>query len=264
MSSTIWNARPSSRAVRARPRAIVASVAPAMTAPATADARISAPVLRACIARSAVAVERRRAGRRPPARSIAWPPTMPARAGGVGDDARSPAACAGQRAGRSPCVGRLARQQRERLGQQRRRRRGSPCPRRSTTWRSAGRAAACRRPSPAGRREPASRCESARARTRPAAPARSAASASRPMAVRRRFGRGEHEHRPQPLAAGEQAVAHRLGDERRARGRRGEEALERRVDLARAARRASVERGDGALTASASSGVERRATPARA
>ena len=55
------------------------------------------------------------------------------------------------------CVGvvaaaRLARQQRERFGQQRRRRRGSPCPRRTRRAASAGRAAACRCPSPAGRR----------------------------------------------------------------------------------------------------------------
>ena len=56
---------------------------PAMIAPLTADARISAPVFRGCIARSAVAVERDARGPAPgrrACRSIACPPTMPARA----------------------------------------------------------------------------------------------------------------------------------------------------------------------------------------
>ena len=41
------------------------------------------------------------------------------------------------------------------------------------------------------------------------------------------------EHRPQTLAAGEDAVAHRLADERRARGRRRQIPLERVVDTRR-------------------------------
>ena len=54
--------------------------APAMMAPATAAARMSAPVLRACMScrPSASSACRRRGVARRPARSIAWPPTMPA------------------------------------------------------------------------------------------------------------------------------------------------------------------------------------------
>ena len=82
-----------------------------MTAPAAADARISAPVFRACIARS-------------PSPSKAAPAARgleidrlsadhAARPGGVGDDADR-----AQLARRPVAVRRLARHQRERLGQQ--------------------------------------------------------------------------------------------------------------------------------------------------
>ena len=55
-------------------------------------------------------------------------------------------------------------------------------------------------------------------------------------------GGGERQDRAQALAAGEQAVAHRLADERRAGGRRGQEPVERRVDAR--ARRASRNVGE--------------------
>ena len=67
----------------------------------------------------------------------------------------------------------------------------------------------------------------------------------RPCRRLRRLGGRERQHRPQPLAAGEQAVAHRLADDARARGRRRQIALERRVDLARA--RASRKAGSGSV-----------------
>ena len=83
-----------------------------------------------------------------------------------------------------------------------RRRPGSRRPRRTSGGRSAARGAGRRRPSPAGRRGSASRCGSARS-PRPAAARR------RGRAAERRSG-GQRQHRPDPLAAREQRVAHRL------------------------------------------------------
>ena len=115
-----------------------------------------------------------------------------------------------------------------------RRRRAPRCRRRRRRAASGGRAAACRCPSPAGRRGSASRCESSRWRTRPAARARSPIQRPGPhLGGTMPFdgvGGGERQRRAQPLAAGEDAVAHRLADDRRARGRRREIALERLVD----------------------------------
>ena len=147
----------------------VVGSAPAMIAPLTAEARISAPVLRACIARrpSASSVIAWPGACPAACRSIACPPTMPAGAGRVADDLRARAACAPTIAGSSamPARARAARTPR-RAG---RRRRGWRCRRRRRRAASAGRAAACRCPSPADRRGSASRCESARSRRRPAA-----------------------------------------------------------------------------------------------
>ena len=126
-------------------------------------------------------------------------------AGRGGELARRPR---GSRAG-SPAL--LVQHEPERLGVERRRRRGSRRPRRTRRGRSAGRGAGRRRPSPAGRRGSASRCGSARARRRAAAPSRG----SRPSAR----GRREREHRPDALAAGEQRVAHRLLEAGRRRAR---------------------------------------------
>ena len=46
-----------------------------------------------------------------------------------------------------------------------------------------------------------------------------------------RVGAGQAEHRPQPLAAGREAVAHRVGDDGRAVGRRRQERRERGFDF---------------------------------
>ena len=76
---------------RAIDRVDLASLPPPITAPAVADARISAPVLRACMARSPPASSG--GGGEPSAvgvthaRSIAWPPTIPS-APAAADDAR--------------------------------------------------------------------------------------------------------------------------------------------------------------------------------
>ena len=94
------------------------SSAPAMIAPADADARISAPVLRACIARrpSASSVDARPGACPAACRSIAWPPTMPRRRPRRRRCCERRAASA--RPAPDPCAGRLARQQRERFGLQ--------------------------------------------------------------------------------------------------------------------------------------------------
>ena len=98
--------------------AAAASSAPAMTAPATAAARISAPVLRACMSAQAGGVERGRGpapcGRRR-RRSMAWPPTMPLAPAARGHDGDHPQLASDERR-RVPCG--LARQQREGLGLQ--------------------------------------------------------------------------------------------------------------------------------------------------
>ena len=179
-----------------------------MIAPATAEARISAPVFFACMTRSASAFDRRRA----------W----------IG-------AQRGRAPGRRPCPSRRRRRRRRRdaqlAGDNRRvgclpacapaartppsavhRLQESPCLRRRRHEASAGRGAACRCPWPADRRESANRCESARSRTRRASPA---------TGRRRRLRRRQAENRTQPLSAGRDAVAHRIGhDERAVRGRR--------------------------------------------
>ena len=105
------------RVARRSPRRRVAS-APAMIAPLTADARISAPVLRACIARrpSASSVSAWPGACPAACRSIAWPPTMPAAPAASPIDAQRRAACAPASVGIVVC--RLAREQRERLGLQ--------------------------------------------------------------------------------------------------------------------------------------------------
>ena len=96
----------------------LSAVAPAMIAPASAATRISAPVLRACISRSAGAVERLRARARPPAdrapgRRPCRPHPRPRRR------SRPSAACGGStRRPRRPRA-RFAREQGEGFGQQR-------------------------------------------------------------------------------------------------------------------------------------------------
>ena len=235
MSSTIWNASPSSEAKRSI-AAAARRVAPAMTAPAAADARISAPVLRACIARSPSA-SNARARCRPAVEIDRLAADHAARAGGLGDDADR-ADLAFDAA--TPCRCRPARAPSARTPRSAGRRpRGSPCPSPKTTW--------LRRPSPPQRvvvhrrqivvdqRVGVNELERAGRRQRQ----RARALGIRAVGCADRFGRGERQHRPQPLAAGEQAVAHRLADARRAGRRRRQVAVERRVDVARGARRAS-------------------------
>ena len=96
----------------------------------------------------------------------------------------------------------------------------------------------------------------------------SAGSTAAPLACRRRsaaprdgIGGGQRQHRPQPLAAGEHAVAHRLADDRGAGRRRRQIAVERGVDAgARVCREtsASDSASHGVNRARASSDRERR------
>ena len=228
MSSTIWNARPTS-AANAPIACTCASVPPAMSrAGHRRDADEAAGLARVHVA------QRRRgpcdaqaaAARCRHARSIACPPTMPAGADGpaeFGDDAQ----LAGpHRRRRSRGAG--PRQQARRPRPASRRQRESPAPRRSARAPSAGRGAACRRPSTAGRRARATACARTRPRRPPAGPAtapRHAGAASAPgVGVGHGIGGGQREQRPEALAAGADRVAHRLGERRRAGRRRAADA----------------------------------------
>ena len=117
--------------------------------------------------------------------------------------------------------------------------------RRRAPW--AGRAAACRCPSPGGRRARANRCESARARTPPGAPGSWPRQRPRRACVGDSLGGREHQHGPQPLAPGEDAVAHRLGHDggRRAGCGRNRSSA---ASTARGARRATRRARAGAVT----------------
>ncbi len=195
-----------------------------MIAPLTADARISAPVFRRCIARSpSASSETAWPGAWPAAcRSIAWPPTMPVAPAASADDLHDAELPRDER--RIGAVG-LAREQRERLRLQ-------------AVARQDRDAVAVddvqRRPSAAERvvvhggqvvvdeRVGVDELDGARRRKRAAStgvPARLTASAA-----------ASGQERPQPLAAGEDAVAHRLADERRTGRRLRQPALERIVD----------------------------------
>ena len=201
MSSTIWNSTPSSRGEAAEA--------------ARSQARRRRPR-----AGSTHSDATRRSAGRSSARAGGAGPSAPARralgdvdvlaadhpvdAGRGGELARRRRA----RASGSPALVRRARGGTPR--RRARRRRGSRRPRRTRRGRSAGRGAGRRRPSPAGRRGSASRCGSAR--SRPRAAARSPGRA--PTRARRR----EREHRPDPLAARQQRVAHRLLEARRSSG----------------------------------------------
>ena len=193
-----------------------------MIAPATAAARISAPVFLACMRAQFVSGHRRRADRceTPAARSSAWPPTIP----------HAPAARATTpmtRSLRAHTTGSLlsgaARHQRERLREQAvagqdghalrlRRREASVVP-----------VASCRCPWRAGRRESASRCGSARSRRRRASPARDRRPTASALA-RHRIG-------TQPLASGGEAVTHRIRDDAGAVGRAGKDRCEGGFDF---------------------------------
>ena len=190
-------------------------------------------------------------------RSIAWPPTMPhgpAASATMADRVRAFAApTAGSRG--------LARQQRERLGEQRVARQDRLPFAVDDVARSAARAAACRRPSPAGRRGPASRCGSARARTRRAAPARAPRPTSSAVALRRplrpRRARGS------AAAACRRRTGCSASPRRRAAGRRGRSGGSARARRPRrcAARRAR--RGECASPRAVVGVVAGRAKPGR-
>ena len=147
-SETRGRCRRRSDRSRRRPR----RRAPAMIAPLTADARMSAPVLRACMARrpSASSVIAWPGACPAACRSIAWPPTMPAAPAASRDDPQRRAACGATIVAdrRDAARARAART----LRPAGRRRRGSRCRRRRRRAASAVRAAACRCPSPADRR----------------------------------------------------------------------------------------------------------------
>ena len=148
----------------------------------------------------AQAVARR--GPASPATSTYWPPTIPPTP--IASESSRSAASTRCRLALPGARGSACRPPRTA-----RRRRGSRRSRRRRCGTSGGRGAGRRRPSRAGRRGSASRCGPARSRPRSAAPS----AGSRAERARR----GERQHRPDPLAAGEQRVAHRLVE---ARGRR--------------------------------------------
>ena len=204
------------------------SLAPAMIAPAAADARISAPGLPRVHRAQAVGVERLRApGRdrlrdRSPGRR---PCPSARRFGDEPDDAQLPLRrrrrVAGPRGSRaSSANASVSRPSPARIAI------ASPW----TTCRSAGRAAACRCPSPADRRGSASRCGSTRSRRRPAAPARCASSGARSPALAHASAAARTSIGRSRLPPREQAVAHRVARARRARrrGRRGSARAPRR------------------------------------
>ena len=159
-------------------------------APSTTLAAISRPVFSECRSRSDSA-----SAPATPVTSTYWPPTMPS----------TPVAAAISRiAARTPVgLALLALgDQADRLGEERVAGEDRDVLAERRRARSGGRGAARRRPSPAGRRGSASRCGSARSRRRSAAALSGSSPSARPVA-RQRTG-------PDPLAAGEQRVAHRL------------------------------------------------------
>ncbi len=188
-SSTIWKSTPSSRGVltqgpghRRRSVSRTTVVLPQTLAP------INRPVFSSCNRRSPSAP----AGSQP-LTSTYCPPTIPP----------TPVASASSTAAASTRSGgwAAARASGRRPPHIVRRRRESRRPRRTRHGRSAGLDEARRRPSPEDRRGSASRCGSSR--SPPQAAARPAAHADRLC------GR-ERQHRPYPLAAREQRIAHRL------------------------------------------------------
>ena len=159
MSSTIWNTRPRSVAYRSI-ASTCRSSPPAMIAPATAAARIRAPVLRACMSWSAgrrarAACARESASVPADSRSIAWPPTIPT----------TPAASAMRASTRRRLPARhrrlhsRPREQREGFRQKAIARQNRDALAVDDMERRPAAAQRCRRPWPAGRRGSASRCE---------------------------------------------------------------------------------------------------------
>ena len=144
-------------------------------------------------------------------------------------------------AGFVACRRRLAREQRERFGQQPVAGEDRHRLRRTRRATSAVRAAACRCPSPAGRRGSASRCGSARSRTRPAARAAGILRRQSDAGAARLRPRRD-EHRPQPLAAGEEAVAHRLVQAGRDAAAGPKMPIERPLDTLASRREPGIER----------------------
>ena len=187
------------------------------------SARWRAAARRSCGGACRTARARRAAGRRSPGRS---PGRRPCRRG----RRRAPAgahrrACKRRR---DAAVGRASAPRRPAPAS--RRRRASPGPRRTARAPSACRGAGRRRPCTACRRGRANRRGSARPRRRRAARRRAAPCD--------RLGGGQHEQRPQPLAAVEHGVAHRLAEAgRRIGGHPGVERRLDRVELGRAPRR---------------------------
>ena len=239
-----------------------------MTAPASADARDQRAGLARVHLAQAVGVER--SGARMPA-ALEIDRLAADHAGGargVGDDARSPRACGALSRGDDVRIGRrLAREQRERFGQQRVAGedrhalaeddvRGRPA--------AAQRVVVHRRQVVVDERIGVNHLERAGRRQRQRVRGLVGVLAE---LLGDRFGGGERQHRTQPLAAGEQAVAHRLGDvgggragagagdsaraRRRPRARRASSQASERLEVASPALTALVAVGVGASDAGA-------------